>query len=378
MAPETYDYVVVDDSYEHGELPEAWKRHFERMLRTRFANVWPACVVFHEDTTDADFANDPAVCAHLSPPVASRLVAVFRKLMMELREENELSWVRVFTNVRDLSDSSRVVRASVSDRMCPMIGVGTVATKYTTESLRMRGAVATHKGMEVYLDVGTSDVHGHPKILVLLMVDTTQLSRFGRIKCEPTYDLLGHSEDIVLQWFDNRSTWTYPWTSHAWFDMAVNAGLQTFRDLGCRPVIGSLGVGILTGAPGEYDESVWWEYGNPAWTRFPDFVTLVDGQENIDAYFWLEDAEGRVYDVIRPRVLLCLLNSGHRVTDESFPMDVSGRTKASLGCMGFHYHPAPDDTQKLLRALMMRQQRAAWDLMNSVDPTEFSFLLDTM
>ena len=64
--------------------------------------------------------------------------------------------------------------------------------------------------------------------------------------------------------------------------------------------------------------------------------------------------------------------------DESFPMDVSGRTKASLGCMGFHYHPAPDDTQKLLRALMMRQQRAAWDLMNAVDPTEFSFLLDTM
>jgi len=370
--PRTFDYVI--DSSDDWELPAVWKAHLERVGRTLFSNVWPGCVEFDQTTSDADFANDPAVRPHLKRSAALRLVSMFRKLMAELREEEDLSWTRIFTSARELKATRYLIRTSASDRLCPRIGFGDAAgPKYTVENLAMRSGVTVHKGLEAFIDLGTTNERGDPKILLLIMVDRTQLSRFGRIGGRPEYALAGHSEEIATQWFGNRDAWTYPWTCHAWFDMAVNRGLQRFRDLGCRPVVGSLGVGITDGGitDGGYDQTVWWEYGNALWELVHQFV---NGQGEIDAHFWLEDAEGRVYDTIRPRVLLALLNSGQRVSDEQFPKDVCGLTKAGLQSMGFHYHPAPVETQSLLLSLLMHQQSAVWDTMMRRDPT-FSYLL---
>lgn len=375
MPPKTYNYLI-DDSEDVSDVPEEWKRHFERFYRTKFSNAFPVCVMFGETTSDADFAHNPDVRQHLERPVALRFATVFRKLMTALREENnELSWMRVFTSVREISTPPYNVRASASDRLCPMVGVGDAGSKYSMENLLKRQKITFHKGLEAFVDLGTSNARGEPKILIMIIVDTTQLSRLGRAVTDPVYEPADQVKDFVTQWLaTRRAEWKYPWSCHAWFDMVVNSGLQTFRDLGCRPVIGSFGLGFATGAPGEYDEAVWWDLGNPSWKRFPEFVSGNGGcQDEIDAHFWLEDAEGRVYDVIRPRMILALLNSGQRVEDESFPKDVSGRTKAELHAMGFHYHPAPVDTQKLLFSLMMRQQRAAWEYMATIKPS-FSWI----
>jgi len=255
--------------------------------------------------------------------------------------------------------------------MSQIIGVGTADTKYTREQLQMRSNVSLHCGLEAFVDLGTPD---HSAVIII-MVDMTQRSRLGRILREPEYALLDDGGAIWDKWLSTVPG-PYPWTCHAWFDCVMNNGLAEFKDFGCRPVLGSMGVGVayfVDGPPLE-DEEVWWEYGNVGWRVFSDFVTrLPTGDEIIDAHFWLEDAEGRVYDMLRPRLLLSLLNSGHYLPDETFPRAVDGKTKEELRAEGLHYLPAPRDTQRLLFSLLMRQQQSIWTSIMESNPF-FSYL----
>jgi hypothetical protein len=371
-SPYNYNYIVVDEPLGHYAYPEAFEPVFERARTHSGSNLSASCFMFKRTTRDSEFVRDTAIRSSIGRDAALRLVHLFRALMKEAcRRQNEVSWVRIFCSVDELRADNFMIQAVGRDRMCPMIGVGTTATKYEKEQLQIRGAVSMHCGLEAFVDLCTPD----HRAIAILMVDETQTSRIGRIFADPMFELDLDKKTIARQWLASKAKFTYPWSNHAWFDMVMNYGLDEFRKLGCRPVVGSLGLGMGLSMSFSTDplrvEDIWWEYGNGEWQKFNDFLMDFGGDRAIDAHFWLEDEHGNAYDVVRPHVILALLNSGHMLPEENFPLDVSGWTKEQLKAKGFHYVPAPRDTQHLLLSLMIRQQRVMWEFMAQTKPDLF-------
>ena len=358
-----YNYLVADEVLGHTTYPDAFEHVFAHARANGSRNVRAECFPFHPTTRDEEFVGHPIIGSSIGRRGATRLLGMFRQLMTECKKENEVSWIRVFCTVRQLQSDRYMIQATGRDRMCPVIGVGTQETRYDREQLAMRGAMAVHCGLEAFVDLCTPD----HRCIILVMVDATQRSRFGRIVADPKYVVPARASRIWKQW--SASDLAYKWSCHAWFDAVMNNCAERFRSLGCRPVVGSMGLGVIDerSMPNQA-AGIWWEYGNPVWTTFGQFVSRDDNQ-TIDAHFWLEDPTGRVYDVIRPHVLLALLSSGQMLPDERFPMDVCGQTKDELKKKGFHYVAAPKDTQHLLFTLMMRQQEAAWEEAVARDPS---------
>jgi hypothetical protein len=370
-----YNYFVIDEKDGRAVVPENWKGVFEESIRTRGQNFSGAeCFEFSSSTPDSEFTNAQFIRQYLTPGAAKRLVNGFRQLMEYIRPHEDDCWVRTFTSLRELNVEHCILKGTSDDRISSIIGVGSMTAKYTPEHLAMRNRVSHYCGLEVFIDMGTPD----KRAIILLMVDKTQFSRLGRLLrgSDPVYSLPGTIDAIIEQWtrtFDENPS-TYPWSNHAWFDCVMNNGLDQFRNMGCHPVLGSLGFGVIDEHVTEPDEAIWWEFGNAQNKVVDDFVTKMEGQAMIDAHFWLEDGEGRVFDVIRPIVLLPLLNSGQRVPDERFPKSVCGMTKEQCQTAGFHYRPAPRDTQRLLFTLLMRQQKPVWDCVLERSPEFFSYL----
>lgn len=116
-----------------------------------------------------------------------------------------------------------------------------------------------------------------------------------------------------------------------------------YKSLNLSVVVGSLGVKDQNGQP------VWWEHGDASWTTLKQFRS---NRTLFDAYFWLEDGTGRIYDVLRPGLLGTMLMIGISVPNETFPRLVSGLTRDEMEAQGFLYVPAPKDTQNLILSIV--------------------------
>lgn len=152
--------------------------------------------------------------------------------------------------------------------------------------------------------------------------------------------------------------WSYMWTTQPWFDACVNEIVlqkQPQDYPGAHVVVGSLGFGD--------DDHVFWDMGDASWTEFVQFKS---DPQIVDAYFWIETSDGRIYDVLRKNCLACVLLLGIRLEDENFPVLIDGRTRDEMRQKRIHYYPAPQMTQTLILEYVKRCQQNLTPLLDVI------------
>ena len=118
-----------------------------------------------------------------------------------------------------------------------------------------------------------------------------------------------------------------------------------WKDLGLRRVCGSLGFG--KGSP-------WFEHGSPTFTTVRDFT----GSKPVDWdwHVWLEDSDGRVYDVVSAAWHGIAAVHGKKLGlgSPAESLVVAGKTRGWLRSHGLDYVEAPMETQTVLFAVADR------------------------
>ena len=145
----------------------------------------------------------------------------------------------------------------------------------------------------------------------------------------------------------------HPWHSdNACHPCAVANQLSTYKDLGLTLVAGSLGIGLVT-------EGVFYEYGDPARRTVGEFlaspfsVRESDGCWRLDAHVWLEDAGGRIYDVVSSTVVFAAGLHGKTLLYKSGDVLLAA-CPAATALEGLHYVAAPKDAGKFLLDILER------------------------
>ena len=109
-------------------------------------------------------------------------------------------------------------------------------------------------------------------------------------------------------------------------------------------VVGSLGIG--TRAP-------FWELGGPEYQSLQQFLRPIPRATTSDAYMWVQDEAGRIYDVVN-QYKIDVANLRGKVIRIRRPQMLHGVSYAEAKRMGFHYRPAPAHIQQPLKEAMMR------------------------
>ena len=140
--------------------------------------------------------------------------------------------------------------------------------------------------------------------------------------------------------------------------------LNRLSNSGGKLVVGSLGIG---------KRQPFWEWGGPKYTsldhflRFEGTLTMLlqDASSNnirvmtenvvipCDAYMWVEDDAGRIYDVISCDKIAVAKNLRKSIGIQR-PRMLHGLSYSEAQALGFHYLPAPAEVQPLLIDVMMR------------------------
>jgi hypothetical protein len=124
---------------------------------------------------------------------------------------------------------------------------------------------------------------------------------------------------------------------------------HAYAGRGLTMVVGSLGIGM---------HKPFFEFGGPHYTTVAQFkmCSIPGGRISWDAHAWLEDKDGRVYDIVTQGMTHCALAWGK---DTSFKTGnvVEGVDKPTLAHRGLVYMPAPEFTQMIMKQLFAKQ----WD-----------------
>jgi hypothetical protein len=146
------------------------------------------------------------------------------------------------------------------------------------------------------------------------------------------------------------------------FYMLLNQA-EVYKNKNLAVVIGSFGLGM--GA------SPFYEHGNPTNTAASQFIHS-DGRST-DLHMWLEDGEGRVYDVLGDELLAVAMIRGQRTDALASHVEVvRGVAKADLAARGFHYVPALPAVQQDLWTHMLRVHAAPLADMGLTLPAKLS------
>ena len=109
-------------------------------------------------------------------------------------------------------------------------------------------------------------------------------------------------------------------------------------------VVGSLGIG--TQAP-------FWEWGGPEYQSLEQFLQPIQGDSACDAYMWVQDEAGLIYDVVN-QYKIDVADIQSKVILTRLPQMLHGVSYAEAERLGFHYLPAAADLQIPLKDAMMR------------------------
>ena len=144
----------------------------------------------------------------------------------------------------------------------------------------------------------------------------------------------------------------------------LNSLSPAYKNLKLKIVVGSLGIGV--GKP-------FYEYGDPSWTTVDHFQCNYN-KNMLDAHAWLEDEEGRVYDVqtqywqnvasIQRRII----RAHARLPEGTQYRLIEAKTKEELRHLGFHYSPCP----KELQAALLHTFWDKMDLIAAADPRDLN------
>jgi hypothetical protein len=119
---------------------------------------------------------------------------------------------------------------------------------------------------------------------------------------------------------------------------------HAYSSLSLHPVVGSLGVGT---------ENPYYEYGNPMWSTAEQFHM---GMTTFDCHVWLEDARGRVYDVVTgPMAAAALLQQRKILVKPGLVLEEVEKEKCLR--LGLSYVAAPASIQGELLSMIKTTHR---------------------
>ena len=141
------------------------------------------------------------------------------------------------------------------------------------------------------------------------------------------------------------------WIENMCFKQASFNMDHYYKDIGkdLIRVVGSLGIGQPSDKNG-----LWFEFGGAENTIVKDYKdTFTKNKECWDAHVWLEDADGKVYDIVTDQMVYAALfhDKSMHLTEGT----VIESTKDQLREKGLHYIPAPGPTQGVLYAVMAKR-----------------------
>ncbi|KAI8820887.1 uncharacterized protein EV422DRAFT_506606 [Fimicolochytrium jonesii] len=113
----------------------------------------------------------------------------------------------------------------------------------------------------------------------------------------------------------------------------VNAN-DGWKHLNLKIVAGSLGIGRT---------KPFFEYGGETWTEFHQF----NRGDRVDAHVWLEDENGRVYDIVTMHMCGVASVRGKEFRLQPYRI-IDGMSKQKLCALGLHYVPSTDAIQSLI------------------------------
>lgn len=198
--------------------------------------------------------------------------------------------------------------------------------------LYVRQELAARCGVMLMIDLEDDD-----RFLLMVLAQNHRDSKFIKKYTTTLENQAKVSKDIQGSLLKAILEIGIPYTFHPWFDVFFKKH-NFYKNKEMKVVAGSLGLG-------EDEEDIWWEHGHKDWATFAQFT---DSPLELDAYFWLEDQDEKVYDVLRPELECALLHTGIHLQDETFPRAINGETRAEMKTKGIHYIPAPEMTQTLL------------------------------
>jgi hypothetical protein len=176
--------------------------------------------------------------------------------------------------------------------------------------------------------------NGSPMYTLLVFTHKTKESKHARLCRERQIQLQKDMSDMFGCLEKTASEFGMPYSGLPWWDSFYK---QKYMYPNLRIAAGSLGVG--------FGDHVYWEHGDKDWTRLNQFVCPRQG---VDAYFWLEDKDGKIFDVLRPNLLSSVLATGYRLDNETFPRIIDGKSIEEMKEQGIVYVPASRFVQDLL------------------------------
>ena len=118
-----------------------------------------------------------------------------------------------------------------------------------------------------------------------------------------------------------------------------------------RAPVGSRGMGLAARGTGHAANLPWYEYGGAGFTTEADFTSSPYSkpqERKLDVHFWLEDAEGRVYDIVTPYMktipdLRSKVLARRFADKQTCATPIIGETKKDLMAAGLHYRSVSDE-----------------------------------
>jgi len=120
-----------------------------------------------------------------------------------------------------------------------------------------------------------------------------------------------------------------------------------WKDLGLHIVAGSFGIGKKRPAKNKKKKKrvPYFEFGGEHYQTRQDFAA--NGTDNMDIYYWLEDASGNVYDLVTP-YLVAISIIHNKPMDFNVYEVVYGETKDACAKKGLFYVSAPSSVQDMV------------------------------
>jgi len=282
-----------------------------------------------ENITPRELLKDPEVSGPLSENHAKGCLFYLKKLLNINFKDKEKCWGHLSVSLTELGQLEPRCTMVVKDRIGCHDDFKGWRSHY---SLFVRQQLASRCGIMLMIDLEDDN-----RFFLMVLAQNHRDSKYIR-KFRTTVENQGKvSKDIQGALLKTMLEIGVPYTFHPWFDVFFKKA-NFYKNIRMKVVAGSLGLG-------EDEDDIWWEHGHKDWTTFAEFTNT---PLEIDSYFWLEDQDEKVYDVLRPELECALLHTGIHLQNETFPRTVNGETRAEMKSKGIHYIPAPEMTQTLL------------------------------
>lgn len=282
-----------------------------------------------DDTTAQELLDEFPEMRHRFTERQTRSIMNFFKQLLDVNSKDKNQcWGHVSCTLSELQRDHHHTLMRVEDR----IGYHEAFMGwYNHTPLNKRMMISASVGLMIMVNLEEDD-----KYMLVVLYNPRRRSKAHRLmekqKKQEKYDSM-HFQESIKRGIDEVG---WPFSFQPWFD-ALFVSQKAFPDP-CTVVAGSLGLGTDP-------DFIWWEHGHKDWTSFIQFKSPMS---HVDAYFWVEDEHGRIYDVLRPAIKATLLAMGLRLPNETFPRAVLGETYEEMARQGIHYLSASAETQHLL------------------------------